>query len=76
MEDKDIDGNAVRGDVVLHDVERSLIRSSGRTVAVVGLSDVVVVETQDAVLVSRMSRSELVKDVVTRLTEEGRTDLT
>ncbi len=44
-------------------------------VAVVGLSDVVVIETEDAVLVARMSKVQDVKSIVERLQTEGRTDL-
>jgi mannose-1-phosphate guanylyltransferase len=48
---------------------------SGRTVAVVGLDDVVIVDTPDALLVSRASASQDVKEVVDRLRAEGREEL-
>ena len=49
---------------------------SGRTVAVVGLEDVVVIDTPDALLVVSRDRAQDVKAVVDRLKETGRTDLT
>lgn len=64
---RDHDGNAVDGEVELVDVKGSLVRSSGRLVAVVGLEDVVVVETEDGVLVTRRDRSQDVREVGQRL---------
>lgn len=64
---RDRDGNAVEGAVELVDVTGSLVRSSGRPVAVVGLDDVVVVETEDGVLVTRRDRSQDVREVGRRL---------
>jgi mannose-1-phosphate guanylyltransferase len=53
-----------------------VVPAGGRRVAVVGLEDVVVVDTPDAVLVTTRSRAQDVKKVVDALTAEGRTDLT
>lgn len=61
VSDKDEMGNAIEGDVVLGDVSGSLILASSRRVAVVGLEDVVVVETPEAVLVLPRRRSQDVK---------------
>jgi mannose-1-phosphate guanylyltransferase/mannose-6-phosphate isomerase len=72
--DRDDGGNAVLGDVVLEGVERSYVRSEGRLVAVVGLDDVVVVETPDAVLVTSRRRAEDVKSIVERLRAKGRSE--
>jgi mannose-1-phosphate guanylyltransferase len=52
-----------------------VVPGSGRLVAVVGLDDVVVVDTPDAVLVMPRSRAQEVKGVVDSLKAEGRTDL-
>ncbi len=70
--DGDANGNCITGDVVLVDTKNSLVYSSGRMVAVVGLSDVVVVETADAVLVSDRSKSQEVKQIVAMLELAGR----
>jgi mannose-1-phosphate guanylyltransferase/mannose-6-phosphate isomerase len=55
---KDGEGNHLEGDVTVVDVSGSFISAASRKVAVVGLSDVVVVETPDAVLVLPLDRSQ------------------
>ena len=72
--DKDEHGNASQGDVLLHDCSRSLAISSGRLVACIGLDDVVVVETPDAILVSDKVRTQEVKKVVENLKNSGRSE--
>jgi mannose-1-phosphate guanylyltransferase / mannose-6-phosphate isomerase len=67
-------GNATSGDVIAIDTRNSLIRSDGRLVAVVGLDDVVVVDTPDAVLVTTRNQSQNVKMLVDRLIAENRTE--
>lgn len=64
---RDDRGNHVSGSVILDDVERSFIWASSRTVAVAGMSDVVVVETEDAVLVLPIERSQEVRDIAGRV---------
>ncbi|AIO67668.1 mannose-1-phosphate guanylyltransferase/mannose-6-phosphate isomerase [Burkholderia oklahomensis] len=64
---KDEAGNVARGDVLFEGTEDSFARSEGRLVACVGLKDVVVVETPDAVLVANKHRVQDVKTVVARL---------
>lgn len=53
-----------------------MVVTAGRPVAVIGLEDVVVVDTPDAVLVTTRERAQDVKKIVAALTERGRTDLT
>ncbi len=72
LAEKDEHGNVVTGDVIMEDVENSLIRAGDTLVAAVGLSDTMVVETADAVLVAPISRSQDVKKIVQRLKKEGR----
>ncbi|PID71455.1 MAG: mannose-1-phosphate guanylyltransferase/mannose-6-phosphate isomerase [Desulfobulbus propionicus] len=69
---KDENGNVAIGDVILEDVENSLVRSEDSLVAAVGLKDTMVVKTADAVLVAPMDRSQDVKKVVTQLKKEQR----
>jgi mannose-1-phosphate guanylyltransferase/mannose-6-phosphate isomerase len=64
---KDADGNAQVGDVMLQDSRNTLVHASSRLVSVVGLDDVVVVETADAVMVADRSRSQDVKKIVSQL---------
>jgi mannose-1-phosphate guanylyltransferase/mannose-6-phosphate isomerase len=68
----DAAGNAVAGDVVAMGVRDSLLRSTGRLLGVVGVSDLVVVESPDAVLVAGRKHAQEVKALVERLRQEGR----
>lgn len=71
---KDAQGNAIQGDVMLHDCENSLVLSEGRLVACVGVSDLVIVETADAILVSHKDKTQDVKKVVDALRSQKRTE--
>ncbi len=64
---KDEAGNAHVGDVLANNSRNTLVHASSRLVVLVGVEDLVVVETSDAVLVVNKSRSQEVKDIVTRL---------
>ena len=68
---KDADGNCGVGDVMFEDSRNTLVHAAGRLVATVGLEDVVIVETADAVLVADRARSQDVKKLVGRL-DKGR----
>ncbi|UVW29941.1 mannose-1-phosphate guanylyltransferase/mannose-6-phosphate isomerase [Massilia sp. H6] len=74
VQQKDQNGNACRGDVYLDGVKNSLVRAESRIVAVVGVEDIVVVETQDAVLVAHKSQVQRVKQVVDHLKSSARTE--
>ncbi len=69
---KDEAGNAVQGDVLAEDCRNTLVHATSRLVSVIGLDDVVVVETADAVLVADRARSQEVKKIVTRLSAQAR----
>lgn len=68
----DASGNARHGDVMALDCRNSYAWSERRLVALIGLDDVVVVDTDDALLVARKDRVQQVKDVVARLKESSR----
>jgi mannose-1-phosphate guanylyltransferase/mannose-6-phosphate isomerase len=68
---RDAQGNATLGDVIAVDSRNSYVHAR-RLVALVGVDDLVVVETDDAVLVARKDRVQQVKDVVARLKDDGR----
>jgi len=72
--EKDEDGNAAGGDVLLHDAKNCLIRGKGRLVALAGVQDLAVIETDDAVLVVDRARSEPVKQLVADLNAAGRSE--
>ena len=69
---KDGAGNAVIGDAMLEDSRNTLVHATSRLVGTVGVDNVIVVETPDAVLVADRSRSQDVKRIVNRLTASGR----
>jgi mannose-1-phosphate guanylyltransferase/mannose-6-phosphate isomerase len=72
--EKDADGNVIEGDAILHDVTGAYIRTDGQLVAGIGISDLVVVATEDAVLVSPKARAQEVRAIVDRLKSAGRTE--
>ncbi|WP_353648245.1 mannose-1-phosphate guanylyltransferase [Nakamurella sp. A5-74] len=72
-------GTKVLGDagaVLMHDADGLVSTSTGRTVVVLGLSDVVVVDTPDALLVTTRERAQDVKKIVDALKADGREHLT
>jgi mannose-1-phosphate guanylyltransferase/mannose-6-phosphate isomerase len=70
----DANGNVVRGDVFMDDVQNSMIRSESRFVAVIGVKDLVVVETKDAVMVVHKDQVQHVKKIVAELKQNNRTE--
>jgi mannose-1-phosphate guanylyltransferase / mannose-6-phosphate isomerase len=70
----DAEGNATRGDVFLKDVKNTLIRAESRFVAAVGVEDLLIVETGDAVLVAHRDRAQDVKSIVDHLKASGRSE--
>lgn len=69
---KDDGGNALFGDVLAEDCANSLLQAHGAAIAAIGLVDMVVVTTRDAVLVAPKSRAQEVRRIVERLAAEGR----
>jgi len=72
--DKDEQGNALRGDVLIEDSRNCLLHSQGKLVAAVGLDDVVVVETDDAIMVAAKDRVQDVKKIVAQLKQNNRAE--
>ena len=70
--DQDAAGNALQGDVYAHDTRNTLLVSSHRMPAAVGIDDLIVVETPDAVLVAHKDRAQDVKEIVSRLKADRR----
>jgi mannose-1-phosphate guanylyltransferase len=67
-------GNFVEGDSVLIDSKNCMIHSPHKLVAAVGLEDMVVIETDDAILICPKARSQDVKLIVERLKQMGKTE--
>ena len=74
VDQKDDQGNASRGDVILHDTQNCLVHGGERLVATVGLEDIVIVDTKDAVMVAHKDKVQEVKKVVEVLKSEGRSE--
>ena len=72
---KSVEGNSTTGDVMVEDSRNCLIHSTSRLVASVGLDDIVVIETADAVLVAHKSRSQDVKRLVEAFKVQHRSEL-
>ena len=69
---KDAEGNVTSGDVLLSDSTNSLVHANSRLVSTVGLDNVIVIETADAVLVADRSKSQDVKHIVKQLETQKR----
>ncbi|MEN8260150.1 MAG: mannose-1-phosphate guanylyltransferase/mannose-6-phosphate isomerase [Pseudomonadota bacterium] len=71
---KDAQGNAKKGDVMVHDTHYSYVHSESKLVAAVGVENLVIVETEDAVMVAAMDRVQEVKSIVERLLATKRSE--
>jgi len=69
---KDDAGNAARGDVLMHATKNTYVRAESRLVATVGVEDLIVIETRDAVLIGTRERAQEVKAIVEELERTGR----
>lgn len=71
-ENKDKDNNVLVGDTMLHGVKNSYINSEQRLIAAVGIENIVVVETKDAILVADKEKVQDIKHIVNKLKAEHR----
>ncbi|WP_318464683.1 mannose-1-phosphate guanylyltransferase/mannose-6-phosphate isomerase [Photobacterium leiognathi] len=71
---KDDNGNACRGDVILDSTSNCYIYGQNKLVATVGIDDLVIVETKDAILVANKNKVQDVKNIVNRLKMQNRTE--
>ncbi|WP_394229059.1 mannose-1-phosphate guanylyltransferase/mannose-6-phosphate isomerase [Shewanella colwelliana] len=74
VSDTDEHGNACRGDVINVDTRNTYVHASEKLVTTIGLDDVVVVETKDAILVAKQSEVQQVKKIVEQLKAEARSE--
>ncbi|WP_454255949.1 mannose-1-phosphate guanylyltransferase/mannose-6-phosphate isomerase [Pseudomonas sp. Marseille-Q8238] len=72
VHEKDGDGNVTKGDVVVQDSHNCLVHGNGKLVSVIGLEDIVVVETKDAMMIAHKDRVQEVKQLVSQLDALGR----
>ncbi|MBR2215396.1 MAG: mannose-1-phosphate guanylyltransferase/mannose-6-phosphate isomerase [Selenomonadaceae bacterium] len=71
---KDKRGNAMKGDILALDCQNSLIMGRDRLIAGIGLDDLLLVETDDVIVVAKKGESQRVKEVVERLKQNGRSE--
>jgi mannose-1-phosphate guanylyltransferase/mannose-6-phosphate isomerase len=69
---RDESGNVIQGDVLTHDTHNAFLIAQHRCLATVGLDDIIVVETADAVLVTSKERAQDVKEIVSQLKNDDR----
>lgn len=74
ISDKDENGNALQGNVIALDCKNSLIRAEKRLVAAIGVEELCIVETADAVLISKSDQTQRVREVVDTLHQRGATE--
>lgn len=72
---KDGNGNSIRGDVIAQDTRNSLIHAETRLVSTLGLENIVVIETADAVLVANQSKVQDIKKIVEKLKSTQRSEV-
>jgi mannose-1-phosphate guanylyltransferase/mannose-6-phosphate isomerase len=75
VQDRDTSGNAIKGDVLIESSTNSYVNAQSRMVAIVGMDNVVVVETSDAVLVMNKDKSQDVKKLVDQLKSSKRSEV-
>jgi len=71
---RDESGNSLKGDVIAVDTRNTLVSSESRLVSALGVEDLVIVETKDAVLVAHRDRVQDVKEIVEVLKRQGRSE--
>nr|WP_034624020.1 mannose-1-phosphate guanylyltransferase/mannose-6-phosphate isomerase [Maridesulfovibrio hydrothermalis] len=70
--EKDEQGNVLRGDVVASDIQNCYLHSESRLLTAIGLKDIIAIETSDAVFVAHMDEAHNVKKIVESLNIENR----
>ena len=69
--DKDQNNNSVQGKIILKNSQNSLLKSESRLIVGIGLKNLVVIETKDAILIADKDQTQLVKDIVCELKEKN-----
>lgn len=76
VSEKDDDGNVLKGDVKTVETNNTLVISDEKLVATVGVNDLVIINTKDAVLVAHKDKAQQVKAIVNQLKKEQRSEVT
>ena len=75
ISDRDRDGNSVRGHAIINRGKNNLVWSSNKLIAVSDVDDIIVIETENAILICKRGKSQSVKEVVEILRKQDREDL-
>ena len=71
ISNKDINNNFIKGKVLAKDTTNCYLRSEKRLITTIGIKDLIIIETSDAILVAEKSKSQEVKNVVNLLKQQG-----
>ncbi|GGP39849.1 mannose-1-phosphate guanylyltransferase/mannose-6-phosphate isomerase [Shewanella saliphila] len=74
ISDKDVNNNVMQGDVLTHNSNNSYFNAEHKMIAAVGVDNIVVIETKDAVLVAHKDKVQDVKAIVEQLKSQNRTE--
>lgn len=74
IETKDKNNNVKKGDVILHKTKNTYVRSDGKLIATLGVNDLVIADTKDAILIANKSKVQDVKEIVNYLKAEKRSE--
>ena len=74
ISEKDLNGNSVHGDVILHETKNSHVRTDGKLVAAIGVDDLVIVSTKDVLVVAHKDSDQDVKKIAEQLKQKKRTE--
>jgi mannose-1-phosphate guanylyltransferase len=72
---KDTNGNVAEGDVILDDVKNTYALSSNRLITASGVSDLIIIDTQDALIVSNRKHGNNIKNIVSKLKKNARSEI-
>ena len=72
---KDSKGNAIKGDVLLEEVQDTFIYGSKRLISVMGISDLLIIDTPDAILVAHKNFAQSINNIVAKLEKNNRSEV-
>jgi mannose-1-phosphate guanylyltransferase len=72
LKNKDKDGNVIEGDIILSDVKNTYASASNRLVTAIGVNNLIIVDTQDSLLVADKKYSQKISNIVSKLNESNR----
>jgi len=75
ISEKDDLGNVLKGDVYIEDTNDSMVFTDGRVVSVIGLNEIIVIDTPDAVMIADKKASQSVKKIVAQLVKDDRSEV-